>query len=154
MIILFNDLSGWNRQLLFFYLGYPFCKTSNIIWRGASAVSDGYSKTWHVIFMIAVNGHFSEAKSANIQFIGCIFPLRNDFVRNSGCSHLKWTPQREHSQFLTESSKQQKTVGQNEYFDWIGRCLAPFLLKNAPRKQIKPICQKMRMLPTQQPALK
>jgi len=26
---------------------------------GASAVSDGYSKTWHMIFMIAGNGHVS-----------------------------------------------------------------------------------------------
>jgi hypothetical protein len=53
---------------------------------GASAGSDGYSKTWHLIFMIAGNGHFSEAKSANIQVIVCIFPLRNEFVRNSGCT--------------------------------------------------------------------
>ena len=55
---------------------------------GASAVSDGYSKTWHMRFMIAGNGHFSEAKSANIQFLGCIFPLTNDFVKNSGCSPI------------------------------------------------------------------
>ena len=52
----------------------------------ASATSDGYSNTWHMRFMIAENGHFSEAKSADILFLGCIFPLRNDFVRNSGCS--------------------------------------------------------------------
>jgi hypothetical protein len=42
---------------------------------GASAVSDGYNKTWHMTLMIAVNGHFSEAKSANIQFIGLYFPF-------------------------------------------------------------------------------
>jgi len=42
---------------------------------GASAVSDGYSKTWHMIFMIAGNGHFSEAKSANIQSIRLYFPF-------------------------------------------------------------------------------
>ena len=53
---------------------------------GASAVSDGHSKSRHIIFMIAGYGQFSEAKSANIQFLGCIFPLRNDFVRNSGCT--------------------------------------------------------------------
>jgi hypothetical protein len=53
---------------------------------GASAVSDGCSKARHIIFMIEGNGHFSEAKSANIQLIGCIFSLRNDFVRNSGCA--------------------------------------------------------------------
>ena len=53
---------------------------------GASAVSDGHSKTWHIIFMIAGNGRFSEVKSANIQLIGCIFHLKNDFVRNSGCT--------------------------------------------------------------------
>jgi hypothetical protein len=40
---------------------------------GASAVSVGYSKTWHMIFMIAGNDHFSEAKSANIQSIGLCF---------------------------------------------------------------------------------
>jgi hypothetical protein len=28
--------------------------------KGASAVSDGYSKTWHLIFMIAGNGHFQK----------------------------------------------------------------------------------------------
>jgi hypothetical protein len=55
---------------------------------GASAVSDGCSKTWHLIFMIAGNGHFPEAKSANIQIIVCIFPLRNEFVRNSGCTQV------------------------------------------------------------------
>jgi len=39
----------------------------------------------------------------------CLFPqlqLFNDL-----------TIKREHSQFLTKSSQQQKTVGQNEYFD-------------------------------------
>ena len=43
--------------------------------RGASAVSDGYGKTWHMTFMIVVNGHFSEAKTVNIQFIGLYFPF-------------------------------------------------------------------------------
>ena len=42
---------------------------------GASAVSDGYSKTWHITFMIAVKGHLSEAKAANIQFIELFFPF-------------------------------------------------------------------------------
>jgi hypothetical protein len=47
----------------------PLLKTTGwFVWgiesdgSGASAVSDGYSKTWHLIFMIAGNGHFSEAK--------------------------------------------------------------------------------------------
>jgi len=37
--------------------------------------------------MIAGNGHFSEAKSRDIQVIVCIFPLKNKFVRTSGCTH-------------------------------------------------------------------